>query len=364
MYTTEEKICIILGEEGVPAGKAYALFDAYGDGKTFMEKFAVDPYAEKITGDGWRRLRTLFCQKNFERAERVLEESGAVAVTAFSESFPKRLVETEDKPYVLFCKGDVGLLNTDCIAVVGTRKVSSYGRRAAAVFTRRLAEEFTVVSGLAYGVDSIAHETTLASDGKTIAVLGGGLDNVYPASNKQLAERIVNSGGLLVSEYGLKAEPLPYRFPRRNRIVAGLSLGLLVCQAALKSGTFSTVEHALNDGRDVFVIPGEIFDYGFQGSNSLIKSMQGAIVTSPNDIIDYYGREKDVETVKTDLKLTFDEQRIADVLADEGQTSFDSLLIKTGLSAADLNFLLAKMELRSIIAKLPGNLYRLYGGIR
>ncbi|MGN1040291.1 MAG: DNA-processing protein DprA [Candidatus Fimimonas sp.] len=361
-YTTEEKICILFGEKGVPATKFYALWQQFEGVNDFLQNFESSTFAQNLLSDAHADLST--CLKNAQ-ADKIIakmESLGIVAVTCFSDDFPQTLANVPDPPYILFCMGNVKLLNSQCIAVVGTRKASVYGKRVATDFTQVLAQHFTVVSGLAYGVDSIAHETTLKNNGKTIAVLGGGLVNVYPASNRGLAEKIVQSGGLVLTEYGVNAQPKPYHFPHRNRIVSGLSLGVLVCQSPLKSGTASTVECALEQGRDVFAVPGEIFDSGFSGNNALIKSMQGVCVTSPQDLLDFYNVTQESQTQKVAYQLSFEEQTVVNVLSD-GQLSFDKLVEKTKISAADLNFLLANLEIKSIIARLPGNSYRLYGGL-
>ena len=361
MYSVEEKLCILFGDMEISSKKFFALQDFFGDIATAAEAILSDSDAERILGENYKAVKKALQSGKADKIIQNMEKNGVFAVTVFSPYFPQSLREIDDPPYNLFCKGNADLLASDCIAVVGTRKVSSYGRRIATDFTKVLCEHFTIVSGLAYGADSVAHETTLEFGGKTIAVLGSGVVNVYPATNQNLSQKIVESGGLLVSEYGTESTPVPYHFPHRNRIVSGLSKGLLVCQAPLKSGTLSTVELALDQGKDVFVVPGEIYDNGYTGSNNLIKSMQGACVTTPMDICDYYrvGVCKQEHNV---VQLDFDEQKVADALS-EGPLTFDRLVEKTKIRPADLNFLLANLELKSIIAKLPGNSYRLYGGI-
>lgn len=364
-YTYEEKICILLGDKGLASNKFFALLQQFGSVKEIVSNFLNNETVEKIVGENYRKMCAALKNGETEKIIADMERHSVFATTCFSPTFPQLLKEIDDPPFILFYRGNVNLLNSRCLAVVGTRKVSSYGRRIAEDFTTILSDHFTIVSGLAYGVDSIAHETTLKNNGKTIAVLGGGLINVYPSANQNLAERIVDSGGLLLSEYGMNALPYPFRFPHRNRIVSGLSDGLLVCQAPLKSGTASTVQCALDQGRDVFVVPGEIYDFGFTGSNSLIKSMQGVCVTTPRDIEDYYrlGQSNNEINKNKNMQLDFDEQKIVDALS-EGQLSFDKLVEVTQISTADLNFLLANLEIKSIIAKLPGNSYRLYGGLK
>ena len=361
MYTLSDKICAMLGEKGITAKKFFQLLSSLNDLDELPDVIADNKRLESLFGDSYVSVCKALKDCEQVRLFSDMERNGVEVITWFSDKYPSKLRDIDEPPYVLFCKGNVSLLNKDGIAVVGTRKISSYGRRVAADFTRLLADDFVIVSGLAYGVDSVAHEVTLQEQGETVAVLGSGILNIYPSANEGLAKRIVDNGGLVVSEYGLRAQPLAYRFPHRNRLVAGLAKGLLVCQAPLKSGTNSTVELALQQGKDIFVVPGEIYDSGFSGSNNLIKSMQGACVTTPRDIIDYYGLDNRLNDNKT-VQLNFQEQRIVDALSLGGKT-FDQLVVETSLQPSELNFLLANLELRSIIARLPGNTYRLYGGI-
>ena len=362
MYSIEEKFCILLGERLVSAKKFYNLLNNFENIADLLANFATDPLGAKILGEDYAKLLCDWQNGVADDIVAQMEANNVVALTYFSDNFPQSLLYIDDKPYVLFCQGDVSLLDTDCIDVIGTRKASVYGRKIAKDFTTILSEKFTVVSGLAYGIDSIAHETTLENKGKTIAVLGSGVLHIYPTSNKSLAERIVKNGGLIISEYGLREYPASYHFPHRNRIVSGLSRGLLVCQAPLKSGTNSTVELALEQGKDIFVVPGEIYDMGFAGNNALIKSMQGACVTSPRDIVEYYHFDAPLAE-KQAYQFSIEEQTIVNVLMENGQMTFDQLYLATQIPLSELNFLLANLELRSIIAKLPGNVYRMYGDI-
>ncbi|MCM1194588.1 MAG: DNA-processing protein DprA [Corallococcus sp.] len=362
MYTAQEKFCIICGEHGLSSSKFFSLADLVDGFEELPTQFSSNAAVGELLGVGLKTLCNSLKENYVNRFLSEMDGNGVTAVTWYSSDYPQQLRDIDDPPYVLFCKGDTRLLNEECLAVVGTRKASSYGRRLATDFTKLLCENFVIVSGLAYGIDSIAHETAINEQGKTIAVLGSGILNIYPSANEGLSRRILEKGGLIISEYGLRAQPLAYRFPHRNRIVAGLSRGLLVCQAPQKSGTNSTVELALEQGKDVFVVPGEIYDSGFFGSNSLIKSMQGACVTTPRDILDYYGRGDSVAQ-RVEVQLDFDEQKIVNALS-EGQLSFDGLVSLTNIAPSDLNFLLANLEIKSIIARLPGNFYRLYGGIK
>lgn len=202
-----------------------------------------------------------------------------------SKYYPEKLKNINGKPRELYCLGNLELLNHKSIAVIGSRNYSNYGKRAAMEFSYNLAKEnICIVSGLARGIDSFAHEATLKAKGKTIAVLGSGLDVIYPKDNKRLYENIIKNDGLIISEYLLGTPPRKQNFPARNRIISGLSDGVLVIEARKNSGTNITVDFALEQGKDVYVIPGNIYSNTSDGTNFLIK--EGAIpVTSFKDII-------------------------------------------------------------------------------
>ena len=204
-----------------------------------------------------------------------------------SKYYPVKLKNISSPPKELFCLGNLELLNCKSIAVIGSRNYSGYGERAAKEFSYNLAkEDVCIVSGMARGIDSFAHEAALDAKGKTVAVLGSGLDIIYPRENKILYENIIKNNGLIISEYPLGTKPSRQNFPARNRIISGLSDGVLVIEARKNSGTSITVDFALDQGKDVFVIPGNIYSKTSDGTNFLIK--EGAIpVTSYKDIINY-----------------------------------------------------------------------------
>jgi DNA processing protein len=203
-----------------------------------------------------------------------------------SKYYPERLKNIDEPPKELYCLGNLELLNYKTnIAIIGSRNCSLYGERAAKDFAYNLAkEDMCIVSGLAKGIDSFAHIGAVKAKGKTIAVLGSGLDNIYPKENMKLVEEIIKNKGLVISEYPLGTKPLKYHFPARNRIISGLSDGVLVVEARKNSGTNITVDFALEQGKDVFVIPGNIYSKTSDGTNYLIT--EGAIpVLSYKDIL-------------------------------------------------------------------------------
>jgi DNA processing protein len=200
-------------------------------------------------------------------------------------NYPKLLKETDYPPFILYVKGSIDILNQPSLTVVGTRKMTEYGRRAASRLVSRLAKKLVIVSGLARGIDGWAHRVCLGNQGKTVAVLGHGLERIYPLEHRGLAEEIVRSGGALVSEYPLDYPISKTNFPQRDRLLAGLSLGTLVIEGKEKSGTKITAGFAADYGREVFCVPGSIDSPASAGPAQLIQS--GAkLVTKAEDIFE------------------------------------------------------------------------------
>ncbi len=278
------------------------------------------------------------------------------AVTFASKNYPEKLKNIADPPLVLYTRGDVSLLNKKSISIVGTRKPTTYGKIVTEKFTKELSSAGLVtVSGLAYGIDTCVANATLAAGGKTIAVLAGGLDSIYPSQNKGLADKIVESGGLLISEYKIKTKPLQYAFIERNRIVSGLGLGTLIVEAGKTSGTMATARHALEQGRELFVVPGNIYSPESEGTNTLIDEMPETFTICPERIL-YRLNIKKKERRETKVQVDMLENDILDVLSS-GELSFDELADKTGLKPAELSAKLIKLEMFGLVKKGPSNTY-------
>lgn len=210
-----------------------------------------------------------------------------IEVKQNSRIYPERLKNIEYPPKQIYCLGNLELLNYERnIAIIGSRNYSNYGEKVAKTFSYNLAKEgICIISGLAKGIDAFSHMGALNVNGKTIAVLGSGLDNIYPKENEQLFKDIINNNGLVISEYPLGTKPEKHNFPARNRIISGLSDAVLVVEAKRNSGTNITVDFALEQGKDIFVIPGNIYSRTSDGTNFLIK--EGAIpVTDYKEIIE------------------------------------------------------------------------------
>lgn len=300
--------------------------------------------------------------RDYSHADVVIEEmnrKGIVAITLRSKLYPAQLKDIYDPPQVLYCKGDLSLLEdgAERIAVVGTRRVTRYGKDVTREFVSAFAKAgVCVVSGMARGVDSVAHKTALDEGGKTIAVLGSGTDVIYPPENAELYERIAKEG-LIVSEYPPSTPPHAFRFPERNRIISGLSKGVLITEAGAGSGSMITADTAIEQGRDLYVVPGNIFSETSKGCNDKIKELQAAAVTTPEDVIGV--REKRADKEQLAIQLTLEQARIISILEDSESAHFSELLAKSGLNVNELTALLSEMEIYGFINKLSGNYYAL-----
>ena len=290
----------------------------------------------------------------------LLEKFDVSLLTIWDSAYPTRLKEIYDPPIALFARGDISLLHNGALAIVGTRAPSGYGRVVTQELAQGLVENgYTLVSGAARGIDTIVHETCLQNSGKTIAVLGNGVDRVYPSENRPLLERI-RQQGLLVSEFLMGAKPDAPNFPRRNRIISGLTLGTLVIEAAEKSGSLITAYYALDQNREVFAVPGSIRSTQSQGTHQLIR--QGAkLVGSVEDILVEYGDRykmghsqgqqelliaQDPESTAILKHLSFYEQLHIDDLAERcGQTTFSLLAT------------LLQLEMKGLIQQHPGKYF-------
>lgn len=343
----------------------------------------------KIPGLSEKNIKALE-KKNLEKAEKILadcEKNKIRVITPESKEYPGRLKQIVNPPAVLYAKG-LPLVADDeiSIAIVGTRNASRNGE----VSTDRIAYDLAahgvvIVSGLAKGIDAIASSAALRAGGKTVAVLGSGVDVIYPRENRRLAERIEEQG-TIVSEYPPGTQPFKSYFPQRNRIISGLSLGVLIPEAPEKSGSLITAKCALEQDRDVFAVPSGIFEKSAEGTNNLIK--QGAIpVTSAGDVLAEYAQvygdkikfapqektEKEVPAVKTESKekaisaqrtenvldsFSGDERKIMEALF-EGASSVDEIVKKSGLDVPKILASITLLEIRGSIKRLPGNKFKI-----
>lgn len=288
---------------------------------------------------------SIWIKRQIEKAE----SEGWHVITYLDEEYPELLREISHPPIAVFVKGS---LNFPCFAVVGTRKATEYGRSVAFDFSNKLASAgITIVSGLAYGIDTYAHKGALKG-GFTIAVLGSGCCHIYPSSNRRLAEEISRKGAIL-TEFFPGDPPAKFRFPMRNRIIAGLSFGVLVVEAGERSGALITARFALEYGRDVFAVPGNIGRKVSQGTNRLIQ--QGAkLVTCVEDIIGEYSQEKQV-------KLSEEEEMLLSYIPADEAVDAEFLAEASSLRPEEIFRILLELEMKGVIIQTSGWRYRRIG---
>lgn len=300
-------------------------------------------------------------QEFLEKELDLIEKHNVKVVTYWDDEYPATLKQIPDAPILLYVTGDPAVLARRGLAIVGCRKSSIYGMSTARQFGLQLAERgLAVFSGLARGIDTAAHQGALAGKGATVAVLGSGLANIYPRENDALAEKI-SEYGAVISEFPMQTPPFAYNFPRRNRIVSGLSQGVIVIEAAAKSGALITADCALEQGREVYALPGRITEAQAAGTNNLIR--QGAkIVTSLSDVLEDLnegGTDQAVhsEKPKNRLPLSDEEQMVFDYLHAAEPKHFDQIYAAAGQSYGQVTSLLMQLEMRKQIKQLPGKLY-------
>lgn len=294
-----------------------------------------------------KRLSQLDVVREKER----LQKKGVTLCSIEDDIYPARLREIADPPIFLSSIGDLSILNHPCIGVVGTRQMSPYGRRVVEAFLPTFARSGCItVSGLALGIDSAVARDTLDAHGRTVAVLGHGLSRIYPQTNERLASKIVDNGGLLLSEFPLDFEPNMYTFPARNRIVAGICLGTLVIEAPEESGALITARLALDYGRDVFAVPGLVFDNNMAGCHRLIANGHARLVTTPEDILQEIGVVHTANDAQQSLFLpqSTDQESIYAVLSGM-PLSVDDIALRAKVSASGAATALTLMELAGAV---------------
>jgi len=303
--------------------------------------------------------------KNFsffkEKAMSVLEyckKEGIKIIFPQEPSFPSLLKKIYDPPLVIYIKGEYLDKDTQAIAIVGTRSPDPYGQTVTAIFTRELAMNgFTIISGLARGIDTIAHKEALKAGGRTIAVIGSGLDYIYPPENKELTKSIVESGAV-ISEFPPGTPPMRENFPRRNRLISGLSRGVLITQAPRRSGALITALLALEQGKEVFAVPGPIKNFRSCGTHYLIK--QGAKLSETlEDLLEELAPHtlpKQLEIKSSAEMPTQLEKQVLEVLGTQ-PLHFEELLSLVSMETAKLCSLLVSLELKGLVKRFPGNYY-------
>lgn len=283
--------------------------------------------------------------------------SGVQVITWEDSDYPANLRTVDGAPPVLYVRGEIDVRDEIAVAIVGTRRASDYGRQVALQMASELARNgVTVVSGLAMGIDTVAHRAAVEAGGRTIAVLGSGVDQVYPLQNRQLANEVMNNGAL-VSDYALGTRPEANNFPPRNRIISGLSRAVAIVEAGERSGALITAEFAAEQGRELFAVPGNILNAGSVGCNDLIR--QGATpLLSVQDLLDQLNITQATmqQQVRRDLSADPQEQRLLSHLSSES-LHIDELVRKSNMPAPQVSGLLAMMELKGLVRQVGGMSY-------
>ncbi len=293
--------------------------------------------------------------QKLERAEQWLDQSGNHLISLADDAYPSILLNIPSPPLLLYAKGRLELLTRPALSVVGSRHATPQGVRDASAFARTFSDSgWCVVSGLAYGIDAAAHQGALLGQGSSIAVVGTGLDRVYPAAHRALAHQLAQQG-LLLSEFPLDTPPRAANFPRRNRIISGLSMGCLVVEASLQSGSLITARLAVEQGRDVFAIPGSIHSPQSKGCHALLK--QGAkLVECAQDVLEELGASQTFIAPPQNAE----QGQHSDLLEQMGYgaITLDELSEQTGLTIAELSAMLLTLELEGLVNTLPGGRYQ------
>lgn len=313
---------------------------------------AVSGIGEKIC----RKIKSLK-KEDLDKEFASVKKLGLKIVTQEDENYPKNLKYMYDPPIVLYVKGEIKSEDSLAIGIVGSRRASFYGLSSAEKFAAELSDKgFTIISGMARGIDSYAHRGALKAGGRTIAVMGSGFNQIYPAENKELSEEIAQNGAV-ISEFSMDTPPKKENFPCRNRIISGLSLGVLVVEAARNSGALITADFALEQGREVFALPGKVDSDTSFGTNELIK--EGAkLVSSCDDILEELMlpaavcQDEATKAEEPDLPDK-NESRLYNLISSES-VNLDELIGKTNLDISSISDILLRLQIKKLIKQLPG----------
>ena len=349
---------------GVGAITAKSLLARYGSAEEILKR-------DKLSIQGNQRLSQILSdsvQKNaaLERAKRELdfiERNGLKALFLQNKDYPYRLRECEDSPIVLYQRGETNLNSVRMVAVVGTRNITPYGKEMVEQILRELSmavPNIVIVSGLAYGVDGNAHKASLSNGMQTVGVVAHGLDDLYPKRHTDLARKMIDQGGAVVTEYHSKTFADPSQFVQRNRIIAGLSDSTIVIESAEKGGALLTAYAANAYNRDVFALPGRASDTFSQGCNNLIKRNQAQIITCGKDLLEamcWTPSSRQMPEPELFVELTPDEQKVVEILRRK-ELGVGELSREVGMAVQKLVSMLVMLEFKGVVKQLPGNIYK------
>lgn len=345
---------------------AKALAEQFGSAESIFK--AKEQSLGKLEGIGPVRAASIKGFSNFgacEKEQEFIEQYKIKPLFLTDKDYPKRLLNCYDSPTLLFYKGDADLNASRIISVIGTRVNTDYGKNLTEKIIAGLAaENITIVSGLAFGIDTLAHKAAIKNKLPTVGVLAHGLDTIYPPENAGLARQMIKQGGGLLTEFWSGSLPDKYNFPTRNRIVAGMADATLVIETDIKGGSMITAELAANYNRDVLALPGKTTDSKSKGCNHLIRQNKAALVTNAEDVLEAMNwlplPEKKVKLQRTlFIELSTEEKIIVDLLNSREQMHIDELYLKSGLNSSSASGALLSLELQGLVQSLPGKMYTL-----
>jgi DNA processing protein len=322
---------------------------------------------QAIEGIGSKAVDSVLKFKDFSRAEEEMDFIKKYKIAPLfltDKNYPQRLLNCYDSPPLLYYKGNADLNCSRIVAIVGTRNHNEYGKNICEKLVEGLVnEDVLVVSGLAFGIDTIAHKSAIKNNIKTVGVLAHGLDRVYPSQNASLAKQMVSYGGLL-TEFKSNTIPDKQNFPGRNRIVAGISDATIVIESGIKGGSLITAELANGYNKDVFAFPGRADDTKSEGCNYLIKNNKAALITSANDLLENMGWKKQQNSSPKKqrelfIELSTEEKIVVDILQSREQIQIDELYFKSKLSSSAVAQALLMLEMQGVVSSLPGKIYKM-----
>jgi DNA processing protein len=322
---------------------------------------------EKIEGIGTVRAGSIKSFKSFSEAEQEISfiEKYNIQPLFFTDAaYPQRMLNCYDAPALLYYKGKADLNASRVVAIVGTRNNTDYGKHVTETMVKELsALDLVIVSGLAFGIDGIAHKCALKHDVPTVGVVGHGLDQVYPAQHSGLAKEMLKQGGGLLTEFRSKTKPDKHNFPGRNRIVAGISDVTILVETSIKGGSMITAEIANSYNRDVFAVPGKITDAKSEGCNYLIRTNKAALFTDVSEFLAVMGWQQQTVQRKAQkelfVELNEDEKKLMELLRQKEMVHVDELNLQSGLSASAVAAGMLNLELKGVVRALPGRVYKL-----
>ena len=345
--------------------QAKILVQHFGDASAIFK--AKQSELEKLEGIGTVRAKSIKEFDDFHIAEKELEFSkkyGIKTLFLTDKEYPQRLLNCYDSPTLLFYKGTADLNASKVVSIVGTRTNTDYGKQFTEKLVKDLSEQkITIVSGLAFGIDAMAHKASLKNNLPTVGVVGHGLDKIYPSDHAGLAKDMIKNGGGILSEFFSGTKPDKHNFPLRNRIVAGISDATVLVETNIKGGSMITGNLANAYNRDVFAVPGRTNDPKSSGCNHLIKYNKAVLLTDADELLEVMGwKDRKVKSKKQKelfIELSADEKQVVQLLQQKEMVSIDEINLSSGLSSSSIAAAILNLELQNVVTSLPGKMYKL-----